>query len=239
MEKIVHILKEISRKKGETELYQILQRSEFVLDDLGYSSNLQNAYNLEILTDPNLFTELYDSIQQFRSTIKERINKSTPIIINRLTLTPDYDRIHLLNSHIELVRTPWEEINNHQEVLTQTLIQAQQSLDFQKVGLICRTILEKLADIVFDPSTHISETLDLQKGKFKNQLQAFIEFKLSGKSNEELRKLAKSSIGFSRDSIEVIQKTTHKLDGQRYVAEICAISAISTISLIKTINEIE
>ena len=99
--------------------------------------------------------------------------------------------------------------------------------------------MEKLADLLFDPEIHIDPKLDLSKGKFKNQLHAFIQYQLKGKSNEELRKFAKNSVDFSRDAIDVIQKTTHKLDGQGYFAEICAISTISTINLLKTISEIK
>lgn len=237
--KILHILKEISRKKGENDLYEILEQSEFKFSDHWNQRSFPNLYNLEIRTAPELFTEYYDKKILFENILCGRINNSTPIMVDKLNIKPDYDRIQIINSQVELVQTPWEEINSHQKKLLDTLTKAKQSLDFQNVGLISRTIMERLAELVFDPKIHIDPKLNLNKGKFKNQLQAFIQYKLKGKANEELRKLAKNSIDFSRNSIDVIQTTTHKLDGQGYFAEICAISTISTISLVKTINEIK
>ncbi len=35
-----------------------------------------------------------------------------------------------------------------------------------------------------------------------------------------------------------MNQTTHKLDVQKHFAEVCVISTISVVSLIKTINEI-
>lgn len=239
IDKIIHILKEISRKKGEMELYHLLEKADFVFEDHWNQKSFPNLFDLEIKTDPSLYTEYYDKKFQFQKSLSARINNSTPILVDKLEIKPDYDKIQLINSQFELVETPWEEINTHQEKLIETLSQAKQSLDFQNVGLICRTIMEKLAKIVYNPDVHKNDKLDLSKGKFKNHLQAFIEHKLSDKTNEQLRKFARNSITFSRDAIDVIQKTTHKLDGQGYFAEICAISTISTINLIKTIVEIE
>lgn len=239
IDKILHILKEISRKKGENDLYELIEQSEFEFSNHWNQRSFPNLYNLEIRTAPDLFTEHYDKQRFFENTLSERINNSTPIQVHNVEIKPDYNRIQIINSQIELVQTPWDEINEHQKKLLDTLTKAKQSLDFQNVGLISRTIMEKLADLVFDPEVHKEPSLDLNKGKFKNQLHAFIQYKLKGKANEELKKFAKNSIDFSRDSIDVIQKTTHKLDGQVYFAEICAICAISTINIIKTINDIE
>lgn len=238
VEKLIFMLRSISIKKDETSIIEILDNSEFEFKNHWNQKNFKNLFNLEIKIDPNIFATYYDSIQQCQNLIKDRINNSSPIIVDGLKIKPNYDRIQFVNSKVELIRTPWSEINDHQEKLDKTLIQAKESLDFQQVGLICRTIMEKLANLVFDSDIHVNTKLDLSKGKFKNQLHAFIEFKLSGKSNEHLRKLAKNSIDFSRNAIDVIQHTTHKLDGQGYFAEICVISTISTISLIKSIYEI-
>lgn len=239
IEKILHILKELSRKKGETDLFEILEQSKFKFSDHWNQRTFENLFNLEIQTSPELYTEHYDKKRKFEEALKTRINKSTPILVDILEIKPDYDRIQIINSQIESIKTPWEEINNYQKTLLDTLTKAKHSLDYQNVGLISRTIMEKLADLLFEKEIHNDPNLDLNKGKFKNQLHAFIQYQLKGKSNEELRKLAKNSVDFSRDAIGVIQKTTHKLDGQGYFAEICAISTISTIHLLKTISEIK
>lgn len=239
VEKILYILKEISRKKGETDLYEILEQSELKFSDHWNRRSFENLYNLEIRTSPELYTEHYDKKRMFEEFLSTRINDSTPINVDKLEIKPDYDRIQIINSQIKSIRTPWEEINDHQKKLLEHLTKAKQSLDYQNIGLISRTIMEKLANLLFDPEIHKDPKLELSKGKFKNQLHAFIEYQLKGTSNEELRKLAKNSIDFSRYAIDVIQKTTHKLDGQGYFAEICAISLVSTINLIKTISEIK
>jgi hypothetical protein len=236
MNKYLYILKELSRKKGEKDLYEILEKSEFKFSNHWNQKSFPNLFDLEILTSPDLYTEYYDKKSRFEETLLKRINDSTPIMIDTLEIKPDYDRIQIINSQIESIQTPWHEINEYQKKLLDTLTMAKQSLDYQNVGLISRTIMEKLADLLFKPEIHNDLKMDLSKGKFKNQLHAFIQYQLKGKSNEELRKFAKNSVNFSRDAIDVIQKTTHNLDGQGYFAEICA---ISTINLVKTISEIK
>ncbi len=76
-------------------------------------------------------------------------------------------------------------------------------------------------------------------GYFKNQLHTYIDTVLSGDSNREFRKLAKSSIEFVEDSIDVMNKTTHKLDAEKHLAEVCVIGTISAISIVKLIKQLE
>jgi len=114
------------------------------------------------------------------------------------------------------------------------------AIDFQGIGLISRTIMDKLARQVFDAEKHKpkDEKIQVNNGKFKNQLHSYIDKTLSGDSNKEFRKLARSSIDFVEDSIDFMNITTHKLDAEKHLAEVCAVSTISAISIIKLIGKL-
>jgi hypothetical protein len=54
-----------------------------------------------------------------------------------------------------------------------------------------------------------------------------------------LRKFSITAIDFTEKAIDLMNTTTHKLDVQKHFAEVCVISTINVISLIKAIKEIE
>ena len=101
--------------------------------------------------------------------------------------------------------------------------------------------MEKLARQVFDMTKHKpkDEKIQVVNGKYKNQLHTYIDTVLSGDNNKEFRKLAKSSIDFVEDSIDFMNITTHKLDAEKHLAEVCVVSTISAISIIKLISQLK
>ena len=82
------------------------------------------------------------------------------------------------------------------------------------------------------------ENILLSNGKFKNQFRVYIQNVLSGEKNKELRHYSESAIEFTEKSIDLMNQTTHKLEVQKHFAEVCVISTISVVSLIKAINEV-
>ena len=70
-------------------------------------------------------------------------------------------------------------------------------------------------------------------------MNTYIASELKGKKNKGLRKVAISAIEFVSDSIDLMNSTTHKLNAEKHFAELCVISAISAISIVKIIDELE
>ncbi|MFN3793758.1 MAG: hypothetical protein ACK4RX_03755 [Chitinophagaceae bacterium] len=240
--KLIHVLIEISKaKRGEENLIEILEHSILKFERHWNYEAFPNAYNLEILITPNIYAKNYHLKDVYTDLIKHRINDSSPLIIDKLKLLPDYDKLEIINSKVFSIITEWEEINELQYKLLESIKTSKTSIDFQNIGLISRTIMEKLASIVFDVNKHKPQKseVSVKEGKFKNQLHTYIDTVLSGSQNQEFRKLAESAIDLVEDSIDFMNKTTHKLDASKHLAEVCIVSTITAISIIKLVSQLE
>jgi hypothetical protein len=240
-EKIKFILTEISKQNEEKYLIEVLENSEFIYENHWNQETFPNAYNLLLKLSPNIYTKHNKSIKGFAEVLRLRINNSSSLLIDKLNILPDYDKIVILNSEVSTVITIWEEINELQKKLIENIKMSNQSIDYQNIGNTSRTIMDKLSRNVFDPLIHKSDDpeINLQNGKFKNQFHTYISNVLKGKKNTELRKFSISAIDFTEKAIDLMNTTTHKLDVQKHFAEVCVISTINVISLIKAIKEIE
>ncbi len=92
---------------------------------------------------------------------------------------------------------------------------------------------------MFDEERHgIIEKMDNSESKFKNRLHSFIKTELSGQPNKELRQFSESAITTVQKTIDLTNNLTHKKKADRFLSEYCVIATISTISLIKMIQNI-
>ncbi|MBU2928691.1 hypothetical protein [Winogradskyella psychrotolerans] len=239
--KIKHILKEIARAKEETLHIEIIDNSRFVFKEHWNHREFPNAYDLKIYTSPDIYYKYLDLKFMFQKEIKDRINKSTDYLIDSLDWVLDMSKLEVNQIDVILVKTEWEEINELQKKLIDSLKKSIDSIDYQNIGNTSRSIMDKLAREVFDKGKHIPKdsSIEVHNGKFKNQLNTFVSSELSGKSNKELRKIAESSINLVSDSIDVMNKTTHKLDADKRFAELCVISTISVINVVKIISDFD
>jgi hypothetical protein len=240
-EKIKFIMSEISQKNNEIDLQEVIENSDFIFKDHWNQSTFPNAYDLQLNLSPEIFTNHNKKIIFFAAILKQRINDSSPFIIDDLKILPNYEKIVIHNSEISIVITDWEEINDFQKKLIEDIKKSNHSIDYQNIGNSSRTIMDKLARIVFDSKIHKAENpeIELHNGKFKNQLNTYITYVLKGKKNKELRQFSVTAIDFTEKAIDLMNTTTHKLDTEKHFAEVCVISTISVISLIKAIKEIE
>lgn len=237
--KIKHLLKEISLAKGETIHSEIITNSRFVFTNHFNQKIFPNAYNLKIYTSPLAFYQNFDYKIMIQREIKDRINQSTDYLIDSVELVLDLDKLEVNQIDVVLVKTEWEEINELQKKLIDSLKKSVDSIDYQNIGNTSRSIMDKLAREVFNKERHIPNDpkIEVNNGKFKNQLSTYVESELSGETNKELRKIAKSTINLVADSIDVMNKTTHKLDADKMFAELCVISTIGVINVIRIIAE--
>ncbi len=198
-----------------------------------------SGFKINILCDPDAFTENVNFVELiegiFLSKIKKFIRDSQLIEVK---LIPDFDKIEVLNSEIEIVQTDWDEINIIQKKLIETFKESKDSYDYQAIGNLSRSLIKKLSDAVFIETKHNPDPEDenLNKGKSKNRLKKYIEIECAGRSNKEFRSFAKSAIEFLSNSVDLMNATTHKINADKNFAEFCLIGAISTVRIVQVIS---
>ena len=241
IKKLKYLLKQISKQNSEKDLDEILCYSEFNLIDHWGQRSDPNLYNLEIKINPEVYAKNYNNISRYEGILSKRINDSSELTIDKLEILPNYEKLQIINSEIFPVITEWEEINQYQKKLLEDFERSTDSIDFQNLGNTARTIMIKLAREVFDPKKHtpIDSSKEVNNGKYKNQLHAYIDKVLSGAQNKEYRKLAESSIEFVERSIDFMNTTTHKSEAKKHFVEVCVISTMNAISIVKLIKELE
>ena len=238
--KIKYVLKQIAKTKNESHMIDIINHSFFDYEK-SWNYETSGAHDIKILLTPDIYTKNYSTKDIVEKIIKERMVASSELQIGKVKLLPDYEKLELISSEVKHIYTKWEDINISQQKLIEILERGNDSIDYQNIGNSARTLMDKLARNVFNPKTHIAEDpkTELNNGKFKNQLNTYISSELKGKNYKDLRKVAKSSIEFVGNAIDLMNTTTHKLSAEKHFAELCVISAISTVSIIKTIDEIK
>lgn len=239
--KLKYILIQISKQQNEDGLIDVINNSEFVFLDHWNNRQFPEAFNLELHITPDIFTKYYTSIETYEYLVKSRINDSSKLFIDKIKILPDYEKLVLLSTEVFSVITEWDEINQNQKLLIESLQKSTDSLEFQNLGNTARNIINKIANEIFDPVIHKpkDETKDVSAGKFKNRIHSYIDVTLSGSSNSDLRKLSKSAIDFVESSIDFMNATTHKLNAEKHLAEVCVISTINAISIINVIRKIK
>jgi hypothetical protein len=240
-EKIIYLIKEIAKENKFENTLAVLENSDYEFKVHAQSGYSNTFYDVIFKVSPATFVKTNKELASVRNTIKRLIRETTQIYINDIIISPDYDKISVINSEVSIIQTEWDEINGLQAKLVDLFKQSDGSIDYQNIGNSARTLMDKLARIVFDEKIHkpADPKIDVRNGKFKNQLHSYIAVKLSGSKNEDIRSLAKAAVEFMEKSIDLMNVTTHKLDVQKHFAELCIISAINVISVIKSVNEIK
>lgn len=240
---VIYLIKEIAKENNFEKTLAVLENSEYEFKVYPQREYSVMFYNVIFKVAPTTFVKINKEIRSVKNTLVRLIKEvsAKQVYINEVVIIPDYSKISIINSEVSIIETDWEEINNLQSKLIDLLKESDGSIDYQNIGNASRTLMDKLARIVFDKDLHKPEdsTIDVRNGKFKNQLYSYIVATLKGKQNEDIRNLAKSAIEFMEKGIDLMNVTTHKLDVQKHFAELCIISAINTVSIIKSINEIK
>lgn len=239
IEKVKYLVKEILKHNNDVAAIKIMDNSEFKYSTRMIDRWSDPEYEIYLYTDPEIYVKYRDNLRRISDVIQFYINDSSDLNATLVQIKPNYEKISIINSEISIIQTPWDEINILQSELIQHLKRSCTSIDFQNIGNSSRTIMDKLARVVFDEKTHkTSNESDVRNGKFKNQLHSFISSTIAGNQNKELRQFSTSAIDFTEKAINLMNQTTHKLDVQKHFAEVCVISTISVISLIKNINQL-
>lgn len=232
---LIHLMDNDENK----DIYEFLIYSD-IYADLDYSSSWSGAIKLTIVTHPEIFKKHRKLLQFFNNTIKKEFYNFTGALVTNIINRPDLNKFQLLNNRYSSIVTPWEEINKYQNELIEQLRKANEVIHFQNIGNTARTIMQKISNIVFDPSIHKApENIDVSEGKFKNRLHTYIKTELGGSENSEIRNYAISTIDAAEKAIDIANKLTHELNANKFIAESCVISTISAINIINSIYKKE
>lgn len=171
-------------------------------------------------------------LRQFRGYF----NKISPeFVISDLKINIDFNKIIVPDLTIKPIDTGLKQVDSAQKELLAAMHNVKSSIDCQNIGNTARTIMLLLSKEVYDKEKHPSD-YNCSGDNSKNQLLAVIDNELRGGSNKELRDIANSAINFVDDSIDIMNKLTHKTDASKPLAEMCVTSTFAATSIIRIIN---
>ena len=153
-------------------------------------------------------------------------------------LAPSFDAIDNDASSNTTVTSPiveltdWERINRTILKIKQESSTAKNEEDYQQIGLLCREVIISLAQAVFNPEIHGTTDENgtkIGKTDAMRMIGNYINMRLSGSSNEELR-------AYARTTNKLANLLTHKRDAHK---QDMLLTVAATISLINFIGILE
>ena len=126
----------------------------------------------------------------------------------------------------------WDRINRTVIKIKQDSTNAKNEEDFQRIGLLCREIIISLAQAVYNPEIHGTKDekgIEIGKTDAVRMIGNYINVRLAGSSNEELRVYAKATN-------KLANLLTHKRDAGK---QDMLLSVTATIALINFIGILE
>lgn len=235
-EKLYQFLVHLFDTRTTYDIHEFLLHSEIHVQ-IDFNSKLLTPGDMHIIVDPEIYKKYNGSLNSFKSEIGSKYREFAHMTITGVQVYPNLNKFQILNNRITPVVTPWEEINSLQAHLIDQLRTAEKTIDFQNIGNTSRTLLQKVANHVFDPLKHIApDAIDLGEAKFKNRLHTYIKTELAN-SKQELRDYAISVITTAEKSVDLANTLTHDLKANLMMAESCVISVVTVISLVKMIEK--
>lgn len=223
--------------KDSESIHEFLIHSEFYYALNRFSLNTDERL-LSIVSDPEIFKKYYKQLDSFKAEISKMLREFSGVNIYKIKVEPNLKKFQISANRYIPVSTPWEEINNAQNNMLEQFRKAAESIDYQNIGNTCRTIMQKVSNIVFDLQQHIApENIDVSEGKFKNRLHTYIKTELGGNRNEKIRDYSLSVINTTEKAIDLANTLTHSLNADSFIAESCVISTISAINLVRIIEK--
>lgn len=132
---------------------------------------------------------------------------------------------------IQYELTGWEKVDDAVSKMKDVLVKADETADYQSVGMYGRELLITLAQTVFIKEKHPStDGTDIGSADSKRMLEAYINYCLHKRSKEREIKFAKSAIDFSNE-------LTHNRTATQMDAELCYNAVLSTVHIIKVLNK--
>lgn len=194
-------------------------------------NNVNTALEKLNIENPNPYEDLWEAYKYWNenlATYAERriyfsnIYKKT---IKFLKESSGYDSLSL---HLEY--TSWQEVDRKIAEIKKQFKEAKNEEQFNAIGAICRSTYISLAEKVYDPEKHktVDEVIP-SKTDYKRKLEAFINYKLSGNTNEMFR-------SHCRKTLALADELTHKTTANQIQTALTITALISVVNIIKILN---
>lgn len=197
-----------------------------------YSKVSQALRRLNI-EDPNKYDDLWQWYGRWKAgdlpSYKDRRVFISDLYSSLLQILQVVEKTEMLDVTVNL--SGWERINRTINEIRMRNGQAVNEEQFQAVGLLCREAIISLAQLVFIEEKH--PTMDGVKASrtdAKRMLEAYIADQLKERTNETLRK-------YARSSLELANELTHKRTATKKLAALCISATISLVNLIGILEE--
>ncbi len=236
-EKTFQYLIELFDKDETRKIHEVLTHCENKITDNHLSRMGGNLWTIKL--SPEIYKKYDTEKREIANQIKLKLQHLPNKRISGIQIIADLDKFQILRNNYQIIESPWDQINADQATLIQQLKLAESTVELQNIGNTSRTILQKLAEILFDPSIHIApEGIDLSSGKFKNRLHTIINQAFTGKQFKELEKYASALIETAEKSVDLNNKLTHDLKANKLMAELGVVSVLNVISIMKIISNL-
>lgn len=127
----------------------------------------------------------------------------------------------------------WPGVDDHIEELRNRFRSASTVMDYKDVGNRCVGVLEALSAKVYDPAVHgLEDKPEPPVDKTDIRIGAYIDYRLPGSSNEELR-------GLSKKASALAHKTKHSSQADRTMSGIAADAVILLANILRRLEESE
>jgi hypothetical protein len=224
-------------KDGTRVIHEFLVHSDIYIYE-SLDQNYRRAFILGIIVHPEIYKKNIDNLENISGAIEHRLEEYSGRPIMHTKIHPNLKKFQILKNTYVPVNTPWADINQDQIHLLELLRSSSKTIDYQNIGNASRTLLQKLANHVFNPDKHIApQGIDVGAAMFKNRLHTYIRTELGGSDNKQLRDFALSVISTAESSVDLANKLTHDLNADSMLAECCVISTMTAISIIRLIEK--
>lgn len=197
-------------------------------------SSLHSSFNTIGIEDPNIFPDLWDWYGRWRQG-------DMPHYSDRRTFVSNLYRnvLEIIEKSVdtaeasEYTPTGWERVDRTVYEMKHRLSVANNEEQFQAIGMLGREALITVAQQVFNKSVHLSDDgIVPSDTDSKRMLDAFLNYSLSGPSNERQRKFAKASV-------DLANQLTHDRMAERSDAELCLTSVTAVVNTVRIIDRRE
>lgn len=182
----------------------------------------------------NTYSSLWDWYGKWRAdfpTYQERRQYIKDLFMPTINFLDDATPNNEMITFVEL--DDWDRIKRTVSKIQRDSTTACNEEDYQSIGLLCREVIISLAQVVYSPTLHGSiddNGVEIGKTDSVRMIGNYIQFKLSGKENEELR-------AYAKNTNKLANLLTHKRNATKKDVLLAVSSTIALINFIGIIEE--
>ena len=216
-----------SQRTSEEDIRRILQTCRFLLKRIGISLDLPFS-DFRTFKSHWVADDAYGSWQARRNILHHLFE----LVHRELAQREDNEIMSVLARPVTAYPgTGWSRVDEEINELRRHFAAARSPQDYRNVGNDCVAVLERLSEVVFDADRHLQNGQDVPPvANTKTRIGAFVEHVSAGRTNAEIRKVA-------RAVIELAQAVKHRDTPSRRDAGIAADSVIQLANILRRLAE--